>query len=840
MSASNPPSSISENATQNNLVPEENTRDDIEEDIANLESYLVITYHDYKLGIAVHRIGYDKIELLHEVYEYYDFSYIKIILHKIEPTDVVISSKCDPCLVNFLKAFSLNINEPNPENELLPDTSIESDDSAYAGYHVPEADNQTNFRFKLHILSNRLFLYEQCKTRVLSMNLPQMANMIDTNERFIYLTSNINFSQINTIRSLGVLLYVLEKNPSFNNCVSRGGGDINTFAYLNFHYVTIDQTTFEALEIFQQEWHPSTMKKGIYKKEGLSVFGIFNICSSKLGSLQLKKIFQQPITDYDILVERQITIEYFIIPANKNFKDILVDSLKQIKDITPIFNRFKSFNFQFCDFELLRSIIVNMIHIRNSIAKVDHKLTLFSQITKVFTNELDEICNCLRMIIDFDKSVKNGIEIHAGIDDELDDLRMMINNLPEILNRVLLDESEENNLLALNLNNLTNVYVPQIGFLLAIPLMEAQKVPNPEDYGLETIFCANDRTFYKNKKMKEFDTYYGDITFNIAEQTRKVLVRCTEFIFQRKKTIKSSILLCAQLDAMIAMAQTAINYNYVRPTLNCSGAIKIEQGRHPLYELIGSSFTPNPFVSGDSKMALVFGPNNCGKSVYLKQVSLIIYLAHIGSCVPASSAEITIVDQILTRIRTPESISTQLSSFKHDLNQIIMATKYASSKSLVVIDFFGKGTLSIDGFSLLSACIKYWANSYNQPHLIISSQFNLMSGLSHSSAVKFFTFQTISGVNSFSLVECENQNQSENSSLLVQVYDDKPQSIEQILHESLDKELQDSFPELNNKYQKYAELADFVTNESQSGEFIDQVLLLIKALTKSYHNNKYV
>lgn len=99
-------------------------------------------------------------------------------------------------------------------------------------------------------------------------------------------------------------------------------------------------------------------------------------------------------------------------------------------------------------------------------------------------------------------------------------------------------------------------------------------------------------------------------------------------------------------------------------------------------------------------MLMLTGPNHSGKSVYLKQVALITYLAHIGSFVPASSATIGLTDKILTRISTPETVSYTSSAFMIDLQQITLALNLATPRSLLLIDEFGKGTNANDGAAL--------------------------------------------------------------------------------------------------------------------------------------------
>lgn len=130
------------------------------------------------------------------------------------------------------------------------------------------------------------------------------------------------------------------------------------------------------------------------------------------------------------------------------------------------------------------------------------------------------------------------------------------------------------------------------------------------------------------------------------------------------------------------MSKVALLNGYVRPTLNTQNVHEIQKGRHPLLELISSDFQPNDFYSGGDrgKVQIVTGPNASGKSVYLKQVSLIIFLAHVGSFVPASKANIATVHSIHSRIRATESAALRLSSFMIDLSQVRLQTRFVFSK----------------------------------------------------------------------------------------------------------------------------------------------------------------
>lgn len=206
--------------------------------------------------------------------------------------------------------------------------------------------------------------------------------------------------------------------------------------------------------------------------------------------------------------------------------------------------------------------------------------------------------------------------------------------------------------------------------------------------------------------------------------------------------------LCGELDSLVALSLGAIKYRYNPPTITQANVIDIEGGRHPLQELTVPSYVANDcYLTGGSgsvnhegssscntqdleeidgpSMLLMTGPNYSGKSVYLKQTALIVYLAHIGSYIPAEKAVVGITDKILTRITTRESVSRNQSAFMIDLQQIALCTSLATHRSLVIIDEFGKGTNSTDGAGLACGVFEYFLElGSNRPKVLGATHFH--------------------------------------------------------------------------------------------------------------------
>lgn len=205
---------------------------------------------------------------------------------------------------------------------------------------------------------------------------------------------------------------------------------------------------------------------------------------------------------------------------------------------------------------------------------------------------------------------------------------------------------------------------------------------------------------------------------------------------EHEQFLLSASELCGELDSLVALALGARKYGYNPPEMTTQNIIRIQGGRHPLQELTVPAYIANscsvaggpgdedgndvgppgeqPDVASTVRdstegpsMLIMTGPNYSGKSVYLKQNALIVYMAHIGSYVPADRAKIGLTDKILTRIATRETVSRNQSAFMIDLQQISLALSLATNRTLLVIDEFGKGTNATDGAGLCCGVLDY-------------------------------------------------------------------------------------------------------------------------------------
>ncbi|KAJ6445529.1 putative TLC domain-containing protein [Purpureocillium lavendulum] len=344
--------------------------------------------------------------------------------------------------------------------------------------------------------------------------------------------------------------------------------------------------------------------------------------------------------------------------------------------------------------------------------------------------------------IDFEESAaRQRTSVRSGIDSQLDALKRWYdglgNFLTEVVNRLngTLPEWARTYIRSC-------VFLPQLGFLTVVDLDSATGSGRYEGEGADgglwdKLFATNETAYYKNQYMKELDAQYGDMYCEIGDREVEIIHRLAAAILAHEESLLAASDVCGEFDALLALAIGAEKYNWTAPQMTEENIVKIENGRHPLQELVVPLFVPNDCdirwghetsnIAGHEprQILALTGPNHSGKSIYLKQVAIIVYLAHVGSFVPADRAVIGLTDKILTRISTRESVCRTESAFAIDLKQVAQAMQCSTPESLVLIDEFGKGTNPDDGAGLFAAMLGvFLARGSRAPKVLIATHFH--------------------------------------------------------------------------------------------------------------------
>ncbi|XP_078354214.1 mutS protein homolog 5-like isoform X2 [Oculina patagonica] len=564
------------------------------------------------------------------------------------------------------------------------------------------------------------------------------------------MSSLVPFDSISMVRSAGALIKYIDKKRIG---VEMEDPDVRVpilglKVFSLSDLLIVDNNTYSALQIFQKESHPSVYKMGAGNsgaKEGLSLFGISNRTRSVIGSHMLRMWFLRPSRDINLLQQRQKAVSYFMNLRNAELVASLQDCLKHIKNVSGILSRMTTAQASVGDWQALYKTAYNATYIADLCRRIPKEIEITKKVATCFTDELLEIGSLMSKIIDFDESTEqNRFVVKPGVDPALDEKKRTYNGLPDFMTKVAREELSK---LSSSITECNVIYLPQLGYLLAIP--RSPEMKEEQDFaidGLEFVFLSNNRVHYKSARTRELDNLLGDTQCEITDHETAIMHRLQTVILEHTKVLMDVMECSAELDCLISLALCARENNYVCPQLTTDSVLNIEQGRHPLQELCVNLFVPNDtvFDKDRGRMKILTGPNASGKSVYLKQVGLIVFLAHIGSFVPAESATIGITDRIFTRIHTRETVSVGLSTFMIDLNQVATAVNGATENSLVIVDEFGKGTATIDGLSLLTATLRHWLRrGTNCPKILVSTHFHSLVKQKLLPQTSLVTYQTM-------------------------------------------------------------------------------------------------
>ncbi|XP_063241372.1 mutS protein homolog 5-like [Bacillus rossius redtenbacheri] len=698
----------------------------VQDDVQHLSSsdahpndvILCVVWKRGMLGAASYSVETSEVSVLADIVDVNpDFNMLKSLYYQVQPSKVV-------TLYGLAEPFT----------------------SAVRALVTPGDEGGSATSGALIFLPSKECKLQACRARVMSLRLPSEPADASEDEHERFLQSVLNLGAETMVTALGTLLRHLDAAwPALSLTAEASAPVLLLTNMLLSDIVTMDAETYEALQVFSHKMHPSCFKmwSPSSDKEGLSVYGLFNRCRSRVGSNFMKVMFLHPTRDVGVLNGRLDVVQFCMQPRSDEVVKNMTQCLKHVRSVAKIVTILSKQNSPVRDWKILHRTIYHLVLLHELCSRYKDEAALFTKIASFEMKALRKVSWCITRIIDFPDSEKQKrLTIQLGIDSELDRKKQEHGGLRNVLSRMAEMELED---LPAYIQTCSTIYVPEIGFLIAVPFW----APNLQDTdlqipGLEFMFIASEVAHFKSPRCRELDATLGDMMVSIVQHEKRLIRNLVEYVREKIVPLHEMVQLAAELDCLVSMSTVARENGYCRPALRKEQMLEIKDGRHPLQELCIDNFVPNDTCSGGthSLMKVLTGPNASGKSVYLKQVALISYMAHIGSYVPASSATIGILDHIHSRIQTVESIASQLSAFIIDLQQMSLSLYCSTPSSLVVIDEFGKGTAELDGLALLTACLRhYLSRGSNCPHVLVSTHFHQITTLLPASPL--LSFQTL-------------------------------------------------------------------------------------------------
>ncbi|GAB0097770.1 DNA mismatch repair protein MutS, core [Sergentomyia squamirostris] len=547
-----------------------------------------------------------------------------------------------------------------------------------------------------------------------------LAGFETEDEKKAYLDTLIAPHHKLVFHSMGNLLRFME-TPNWQSMQDKPNPPVFTslkvFSLKN--QVLIDDSSYMALEIFTTISHPSGFKHGSKESElvGFSLFRLFNCCQSKLGTNELKVVLQQPTNDVSVLMKRLDTIEWCLEAQNSITVGQLKKLLRNVYEISRCYKKIREHPNKIYFWGVLRTSLTKMLRICEicrEIARDSERCGILRDLRDILEEnvELFVVFLIINDIMDMEESVEsNRFVPQVGVDQDLDDLRDLLQNIQSNVPEAILDEIRQ---VFTTYDSCQITFIPEIGFLVAVK-SEMQNLAHSSTscdttstQQVKFVFHTKDTYYYSAAACAELNDKYGHVYNDICVLEQQMCQRVVDFLGVHIEKLQNVSKLCAKLDCFMGMSAFLMSRKYVRPVLSTEKVIQVDGGRHALMDECTNFIANDVHISLEKEnlITIITAPNAAGKSIYLKQVGIIVYLAHIGCYVPATSAKIGIIDSIYSRIHSTEAIHQESSSFLYDLHQMSRAMMESSNRSLILIDEFGCGTNLNEGKSLLVACLE--------------------------------------------------------------------------------------------------------------------------------------
>lgn len=507
-------------------------------------------------------------------------------------------------------------------------------------------------------------------------------------------------------------------------CVIAIGALLNYFQetqkrdlkHLNFpkkifdqEYMYLDTNTRRNLEIEQ------SMHNG--ERKGSLLWVLDNTCTN-IGSRLLRNWVRQPLQNKAEIDKRLDMVQSIMDDTilRSNLKVVL----SKVQDIERIIGKVGYGSFSPKDCVALKISLYQVPMIRQILAVNNNEnlRALAEQLTDV--HEIADMINAT--IVDEPPLLfKNGNYIKAGFNANLDHIKSIRDKAQTYINQMEAQEREITGIKTLKIGH-NRVF----GYYIEIGKQYAEQVPFR--YVRKQTTANGER--YITEELKQFETEVFSSQENALQLEQEIFEQVKNQILSNAPVLQQIARVIAQIDCIYSLATVAITNDYHRPNITTGKEINIVAGRHPVVEKMQREcdFIPNDckLNESDQRTMILTGPNMAGKSTYMRQVALITYMAHIGSFVPARSADISIVDRIFTRIGASDDLSVGQSTFMVEMIEVANILHYATNNSLIILDEVGRGTSTFDGLSIAWAVVEYLSKHLNAKTLFATHYHELM------------------------------------------------------------------------------------------------------------------
>ena len=464
--------------------------------------------------------------------------------------------------------------------------------------------------------------------------------------------------------------------------------------YTTGKYMLLDSSSRRNLELCE------TLRE---KQKRGSLLWVLDKTKTAMGARTLRSMLEQPLIEKKAIVERLDAVEE--LKDNAICREEMREYLSPIYDLERLLSKVAYRLANPRDLTAFGSSLSMLPHIRCILEDMKSPL-----LKKLYNNldPLEDLCRLISAAICEEPPIamKEGGIIREGYNEEVDRLRHA-----KIEGKDWLAKLEEEEREKTGIKNLRIRYNKVFGYYLEVTNSFKHLVP--EYYTRKQTLANAER--YIIPRLKELEDTILGAEDKLYALEYELYCQVRDAIGQEVVRIQKTAKAVAELDTLASLALVAERNRYVRPKINEKGVINIKDGRHPVVEQMipNDMFIANDTYLDDKKnrISIITGPNMAGKSTYMRQTALIVLMAQVGCFVPASSADIGIVDRIFTRVGASDDLASGQSTFMVEMTEVANILRNATRNSLLILDEIGRGTSTFDGLSIAWAVIEHISNT---------------------------------------------------------------------------------------------------------------------------------
>ena len=464
--------------------------------------------------------------------------------------------------------------------------------------------------------------------------------------------------------------------------------------YTTGRYMVLDSSTRRNLELC--ETLREKQKKG-------SLLWVLDKTKTAMGARMMRKYIEQPLIERGEIERRLDAVDELKLQAIN--REEIREYLNPVYDLERLVSKISYQSANPRDFIAFQSSLAMLPPIKCILQ--DFRSDLLRELDGRM-DALEDICTLVKDAIKEEPplAMKDGGIIREGYNAEVDRLRNAQRD-----GKLWVAELEAKEREKTGIKNLRVNYNKVFGYYLEVTNSFKDMVP---DYYTRKQTLTNAER-YSIPELKELEETIMGAEDKLCALEYELYCEMRNQVAAQIGRIQETAHAIAELDVLASLAAVAERNQFVRPKINEKGVIEIKDGRHPVVERMipNDMFIANDTYLDDKKkrISIITGPNMAGKSTYMRQTALIVLMAQIGSFVPASSANIGLVDRIFTRVGASDDLASGQSTFMVEMNEVANILRNATGKSLLILDEIGRGTSTFDGLAIAWAVVEHISNS---------------------------------------------------------------------------------------------------------------------------------